>query len=387
MKRRFLGLVFIFASFTCFAFEAGGRLSTGVSFDIFKSTNPKNTVTTLKNNESISLWAKQNIDKAGNYKFSIQGSYFFNLKKNLNTKTSKPDISNILDLDMLKFSFIFFPKRNNNLSINAGRYGLSDNTRTVFDQTIDGISIMYEQVHFLCLFNIGYTGLLNAYTTPISGVKFAPKNKIYALAPSFIQSSAFFHIPIAKFKHSIEFEFINFTQPKSKGLSKTYMTFSSNGAIIPNLFFILSATGQLSLNDGKYNLGLFLNADLAYYFSSYNAKFGMVLQWFSGGKHQFDTFTLTSASKIALIQHSNLWKTSFYSSLKPLKNLSIGMELNIFADGKKMQNGTLYRGIEFAGALNYTFMKDILFGLDLGVLHQKNSGVKTYIGLRGIISF
>ena len=80
MKKTLSSIWFIIAAFLCFAFEGGGLIQTDIGFDFSSSAvnKPQDTVfTSFKNRERVSLWAKQNMDKDGNYNFSIQSSYFF----------------------------------------------------------------------------------------------------------------------------------------------------------------------------------------------------------------------------------------------------------------------------------------------------------------------
>lgn len=390
MSKKLLSQIcFIFAAALCFAFEGGGLIQTefGIDLSSVPTKSGKSIFTSLKNSEKISLWAKQNMDKDGNYNFSIQSSYFFTFSQVMSPYKKRAAALNALDLDLLKFSFLFLPGKNSSLLFDFGRYSFTDSTRIVFDQNIDGLYLAYKQVNVSVFFNAGYTGLLNAYTAPVTVENNNKNVPLYYLSPSFVQTSLLLHLPIGKYRYSLDTEILNLTETKAQGSSKTYLTLSANGAIIPNLFFILSATGSLSSSAKTRTLGLFVNADLAYYFSKYSAKAGINTQWFSGGKYPFDTFTLTSASKLALVQHSDLWKTGVYISVKPLKTLSVGTEFNVLCRGTYIKNKRLFNGIEFTNSINYTLLDDILLGLNIGVLHQEERSTQFLIGLKGIISF
>lgn len=393
MKKTLSSIWFIIAAFLCFAFEGGGLIQTDIGFDFSSSAvnKPQDTVfTSFKNRERVSLWAKQNMDKDGNYNFSIQSSYFFTFSQVLAPQKKQFAAINVLDLDLLKFSFFFLPTKNSSLLFDFGRYGFTDSTRIIFDQNIDGLYFAYKHVNVSLFLNAGYTGLLNAYTTPVTvenSLQGNKNTKLYYLSPSYVQSSLLLHLPIGKYRYSLDTEILNFTETKAKGRTKTYLTVSANGAIIPNLFFILQATGLLSSGAGNNTLGLFVNADLGYYFLKYGAKAGINTQWFSGGKYPFETFSETSASRLLLIEHTNLWKMGAYASIKPIEDISIGGELNLLFKGTKVKDRSLYNGVEINTSLNYVLLDDVLFGLDIGLLHQEEQNTKFAVGLKGIISF
>lgn len=106
MKKTLSSIWFIIAAFLCFAFEGGGLIQTDIGFDFSSSAvnKPQDTVfTSFKNRERVSLWAKQNMDKDGNYNFSIQSSYFFIFSQVLAPQKKRFAAVNALDLDLLKF--------------------------------------------------------------------------------------------------------------------------------------------------------------------------------------------------------------------------------------------------------------------------------------------
>ena len=149
--------LFLIIALNLSAFEGGGMLKTGLGIDLGKNK------TNLSHFDSLSLWAKQNLDKEGNYNFAIQSSYLFNLKKPIKPEGAS-NLDHILNLDMLKFSFLV-PIGNDSLTIDAGRYNISDITAVILNQNIDGVYIAYKKTNFAAYFNLGYTGLLNSYVT------------------------------------------------------------------------------------------------------------------------------------------------------------------------------------------------------------------------------
>lgn len=339
----------------------------------------------LRHYDGVSLWAKQNMDKEGNFNFHIQASYLFSLRKQINS-TLQGSLNHILDLDLLKFSFLL-SLQNSSLLLEFGRYGLTDSTGILFDQKIDGFFISYKRPEVSLLFNLGYTGLLNAYTNTISSYNSAKYTKIYRLAPSFFQLTGLAQIPLGKQKHTLSFELDSFIETKNKGTIKNYFTAQADGPITQGLFFLLSTSGALISRSGKVQCALALNGELNYYFAKYGARISGKTQWFSGGKIPFETFSLTNASQTSFIPYSDVWKTSVALSIKPLPALFLATDFALFCDGLKKSGQKLYKGFEWNTSLSYTLFTDILLGFNTGLFVDNNRNIKSRIDLRGMISF
>ncbi len=389
-KNKLAILLFFLVSVSVFSFEGGGLVKTGLGFDLKNFKGEKEASSGLTNKEGISLWAKQAMDKNDMYHFSIQGSYLFKLSKGIKPNT-KPSLQHILDIDLLKFSFLL-PTKNSDLKIELGRYGLADITGQVFNQNVDGFFLSYESyknLNFFSYFSLGYTGLLNSYTNPMNLTYIKPKKKtkLYNLSPSMIALTGLFTMPIGEYQHTINFELNSFMQTKKDGLMKNYFTFMANGPIYSNLFFILSTTGELRVKGNKGGLGMALNADMAYYLYNKSVKLGLKTQWFSGGKFYFDAMTGINTSKVIFVAPSDLWKTSLYTSIKPIDDLFIGFDVSVLCDGKKLESEKFYSGTEFNLALNYVLLSDIYMGMDAGVFLDNKGSVDTKINLKAMLSF
>ncbi len=390
MKKSKIALILFFVvALAGFSFEGGGLFKTGLGFDINK--RPNYTGVNFKNSEGLSLWAKQSLDKEGLYNFGIQGSYLFKASKRIAPKNNwSANIQNILDIDLLKFSFLI-PVKDSGLSISVGRYSLADVTGLILNQNLDGIYISYEsykKMNFSTHFSIAYTGLLNAYTTPMNAKVSYSSNKVYKLAANCIALTGFFNIPVSKYQHSISLDLNSFIDIKNSGRTKTYLTALANGPIYSNLYFILSATGKLeSGGSSKLRGGFALNADLAYYFYKKTSKVGFKTQWFSGGTNSFNSFTVTNTSKVKFKPVRNLWKTALYFGIKPIEDLSLNTELALMCSGKKSGSASLYKGLEWNFSANYVLLSDIYIGFDGGVFIDRNKNVDTSLKLKAMLSF
>ena len=380
-KIRFFTFLFLIIALNLSAFEGGGMLKTGLGVDLGKNK------TNLSHFDSLSLWAKQNLDKEGNYNFAIQSSYLFNLKKPIKPD-GKLDLDHIVNLDMLKFSFLF-PIGNDSLTIDAGRYNISDITAVILNQNIDGVYIAYKKTNFATYFNLGYTGLLNSYVNPINAAGITSilkkQTKIYNLAPSFVHMSALFHVPFQSLRHAIDFDLNSFIATENPKNSNNYISISVNGPIVNRLFYLTSvSTSILTRVKRKPGIGFFVSGELDYYFKKHSSKLGLKAQFFSGGKTSFESFTLANVSKVNFIKASDLFKISLDGSIKPVKDLFLSTEAAIVTQPNMKSS---FSGFEWDLSANYTIRQDISIITDLGMFMGKNGKFDAVFKLKGCISF
>lgn len=384
-KIRFFTFLFLIIALNLSAFEGGGMLKTGLGIDLGKNK------TNLSHFDSLSLWAKQNLDKGGNYNFAIQSSYLFNLKKPIKPD-GKLDLDHIVNLDMLKFSFLF-PIGNDSLTIDAGRYNISDITAVILNQNIDGVYIAYKKTNFAAYFNLGYTGLLNAYVNPINAAGITSilkkQTKIYNLAPSFVHMSALFHVPFQSLRHAIDFDLNSFIATENPKTTNNYASISVNGPIVNGLFYLTSvSTSVLTRVKRKPGIGFFVSGELDYYFEKYSSKLGLKAQFFSGGKTGFKSFTLSNVSKVTFMEPTDLWKISLDGSIKPVNDLFLSTEAAVMAYAATQPKGrSNFAGFEWDVSANYTIRQDISIITDLGMFMGKNGKFDAVFKLKGCISF
>ncbi len=377
--------LFLAVALNLSAFEGGGMLKTGLGIDLGKNK------TNLSHFDSLSLWAKQNLDKEGNYNFAIQSSYLFNLKKPIKPE-GELGLDHILNLDMLKFSFLV-PIGNDSLTIDAGRYNISDITAVILNQNIDGVYIAYKKTNFATYFNLGYTGLLNSYVNPINAAGIASiskkRTKIYNLAPSFVHMSALFHVPFQSLRHAVDFDLNSFIATENPKTTNNYASISVNGPIVNGLFYLTSvSTSVLTRVKRKPGIGFFLAGELDYYFEKYSSKLGLKAQFFSGGKTGFKSFTLSNVSKVTFMESTDLFKISLDGSIKPVKDLFLSTEAAVMAHAATQPKGrSNFAGFEWDVSANYTILQDISISTDLGMFVGKNGKFDAVFKLKGIISF
>lgn len=387
-KVRLIIFLLLFVSLSLSAFEGGGIVKTGIDIGFDKDK------ANFSNFNGLSLWAKQNMDKEGNYNFSAQISYLLNLKKPIKPN-KKLEMTHILNLDMLKFSFLI-PITKDSLSIDIGRYSLSDITGIILNQNIDGIYLTYSMPRFSTAFNLGYTGLLNTYVNPTtaSGVKALLSGKSsniskhlpYKLSPSFVAFYALVHIPFGSLRHALDLDLNSFIATADKGATNNYASLAVSGPIVSNLFYLTSVSGSLLTRKDKGNqMGFFASGELNYYFKKYASKIGLKTQWFSGGKNSFKSFTLSNLSKVNFVEAKDVWKTGLNASMKPIPDLFLSTSFDTMTHASKKYS--FFRGFEWSASAIYTILQDISISTDVGIIVGNKGSVYTRAALKGTISF
>jgi len=387
MMKRIVSTLFIIVlqlQLSLSAFEGGGLFSSSFNFDI-GTPQKENNPTYFSNSNKLTLWAKQNIDEEGYYNFSAQGSAYLKIRKLIAPNGTKPELKPTLDIDVLKFSLFFPLEKQGSLEVDFGRRGIVDSTGIIVSQSFDGAFLKYKTPKLEVMTSLGFTTLLNANTVILNEV-YKTGNPVYSLAKSYTSVMAFFHIPISKTSYSIDLDTLNFFETKKNGKLKFYLTSVLKGPIIRRLFFSISASASFLKNGRIWNNGLQMTGAIAYYFQKYNAKLGLNIQYASGGKHGFQTFTLRHISSQFFSPYTDVWCTGVKASLKPIPELYIQTLANVVCTGQ-VQNGSLYRGFEWLTSVNYTLNRDVSFEASLGQFINRNASVQTFLTLKGIIAF
>lgn len=385
--KRIVSILFIMLqfSFSLNAFEGGGLFSSFWGFDI-GTPNKDSNPTYFSTSNRLSLWMKQNIDGEGFYNFYAQGSSYFKARKLLLPNSEKGKIKPIVDIDVLKFSLFFPLQKQGSLEVDLGRRGVVDSTGIIVSQSFDGAFLKYKIPKLEVMSSFAFTTLLNANTVVLNEVSYKADNPVYALPKSYASLMAFFHIPISKSSYSLDLDTLNFFETKKNGKMKFYLTSAVKGPIIRRLFFSVSLSGSFVGVGSNWNNGVQTTGAIAYYFQKYNAKLGFNIQYASGGKHAFQTFTLRHISSQFFSPYTNVWSTGFKASLKPMSELYIQALTNIICNGEA-KNGALFRGFEWLTSVNYTIKRDISFDASLGQFIKRDASVQTFLTLKGMIAF
>lgn len=375
-----------------FAFEGGGIFSTEFNFNIANSKTKELQSAYFSNPNRLSLWMKQNIDKEGFYNFSAQGSTYFKIRKLLNKNVQKVATKLVLDIDTLKFSFFIPINNSSSILIDVGRRGLVDSTALIISQSFDGVFLKYRSSRFNMMSSLAFTTLLNANTVVLNEDSYTPSNSVYALPKSYIALMAMFHVPILKTSYSLNLDTLNFFETKKDGKIKMYLTGGVKGPIVRRLFFSASVSPSFLREEierkNKWNVGIMATGAIAYYFTKYNAKVGANVQYASGGKHYFQSFTMRHISPQFFSPYTNVVNFGARASIKPVQELYIQATMNLVFKGRENDSRrAFYEGFEWYTSTNYTIMKDITLEASLGQFIKNDASMQTFIGIKGVIAF
>ena len=120
-----------------------------------------------------------------NMKLSGEGLIKNLLVAQLEPSGADPEDDFIADCDLFKFSGSW-AAGSGVLSLNAGRFRISDVSGAVFSQVSDGLNLSYNALKLKAGLYAGYTGLLNAHNVSMNGVASGETTKVYSLCPAFI---------------------------------------------------------------------------------------------------------------------------------------------------------------------------------------------------------
>lgn len=383
-KTNLVILFFLLILVNLSAFEGGGIFKAGLDFGIGKED------INISHYDRLSLWAKQNIDQNGNYNFSVQTSYLFRLKKPIKPAADL-NMNHFLNLDVLKFSFLI-PIGKGNIDIDVGRRNLTDITGIILNQNMDGVFLSYTMPRVSVFFNLGYTGLLNAYFNPLSTSEFKSINEkntvLYKLAPSLVHFSGAVHVPFGALRHSFNFDINSFISTSEAKDTNHYLSALIRGPIISSLFYTVSASTAFMTREGKTTkVGFFVEGDLDYYFNKYSAKLSLNMKWFSGGKNEFQTLSLANASQIKLIPSKDLLQIGIAGSIKPLHDLFLSTDFNLLMKSGMESSGKFFKGFEWFTSVNYNVLQDMSVGSDIGLFIGHNGKVNAIFSIKGLIAF
>lgn len=369
--KKFLAILLVSAVTAAgFALDGGGSITAGlqVQAPIKLPEAPKN----LRNYEALNFYLQQNLDKIGNYNFYLDLGYTFFYSGNFYEDSKTQNTRNILDVNALKFSFLFPLQNYKSLFLQFGRFSDHDYTNIIYNQKLDGLSLDINTQIAKASFRLGYTGLLNTYTNRLYATPEKYSNKIYSFAPAFIVANANTSFMVGSYGHRLGLEFLSFTQTKKEHNYSIYTTAFVGGQIVPRLLFNLSGTmGVQSFGEGKPDISSLVVADIAYYFSQLSSALGFKILYASGaddkGKGAFSGFTMLPLSGISGMLPTDVIMLELYGSIKPVDNLLLKFTADTFLKGSKpAKDQSAFSGFQWRADVNYVLMNDLHMDFGLG---------------------
>ena len=336
-----------------FSFTFGGNLTTNAALTLYED---KSSI--FENSENLSIWLKFPLNRNYTSFFACEGFYDFSLKSADNQENI---ILNTLDIPLFKFTFNFGSEKTKS-TLNLGRFGITDTTGFVLNQTIDGIFARFISEKTDISISAGYTGLLNALNSNYFDCPYDIKGNLYALSPSYLitSTSAKFNAFNTQF---INAEFVASVDFNKLDYHKMYTTLSLNGSISQRLYYILQSTLGMSLkSDGTEDLRIanLSKIDITSYFNFLNSSLTIQGVYASGESESLKAFKPISQLEASLAgqSYSSLLKTGLLFTSKPTSSLFISLSSDGICSFDS-DSVLIFDGIQWALESKWQIVSDI----------------------------
>ena len=369
MKRIFLTFLLLLISFSVFAFDFGGILST--------TSYVQDSVSNLSFNQYVesSLWMRANLGKNTSLTSDIFYSFNGDFANEAELQAGKNStFINKLDLSSLKLTSKFNLENNISLNLSLGRFLINDFSGVVFAQKLDALALNFVTENAIVNFYTGYTGLLNQYTVSMFSPKFVPDaNPFYTFATPYIVANVSVKLPVLFASQNLGLEFYTAIDAKDFSYNRIYSGISFDGPIYKSLYYALTSTFQFNLGTypEKSNFGNLTKAEIS---------------WFSGVKsfilsanatYLSDSFTPITSTDV-LSDGSDLdsvLKTGIFASVKPMEKLFLSLGSDFVFDVAENNSIQDYKGFQYSAQLRYQLFDDVLLNFSASQIfyNQQNS--------------
>lgn len=333
-------------------------------------------LTSDKEFKQIGLSQSNGVHLSFNAPFNTDGSvklvgeasfkYVFNQP---DLKASDTSLLLVPDLDLLKFAGNW-AIANGSVSLDLGRFSISDFSGVVFTQKSDGLNIAYNTSLFKVGAYAGYTGLQNRLNVSMTDNEFEEDDNYYKLTAAYIPVMVDLSYRALFETSTIGIQGAFFMPLSEDNTQKLYGSLILNGPI--GLFGAYNLKGTFGLNDMKDPM-VDASADLNFYLagSSIFTAGAEFVSFESDGLKQFVTVTTRSACKDPLFAGGILPKVSFiyaknsvYAALTGKGVISMTTE------------DTKFDGVDASAGLIYNIFSDLQVGCDLGAFIGIDEDVK-----------
>lgn len=372
--------IFVISSSFAIAFEWGGRFynSTALSGEALMRLKTKQS-------DNLNLWLKVPITNDNMNYFA--GEMFYQFKFD-GTNIASEAIGNIIDFNLLKFVTKIRLGNRQLLSINAGRFALSDSTCMIFSQVCDGILVKYSNRKISAMAYGGYTGLLNANSVSIINKKnsnYRPsKNNVYALSAKYIPFGLNVTFPSLFANQTLSAQGWSFFDLNNDNYNRFYGIVSLEGYLTKNLFYKLnSVVGTVNFSNISNLSALNMTA---YFTKSFSMNFdGTYASGNQGKISQFQGFTsLTSTLALDEPQYSSMLKLDFEATKTFGKIAVINGGSAVVFDMD--ENGFAYNGFQVQLNAAYNIFNDLQIAASISQ-YLGNENNKTQIAFKAVVVF
>ncbi len=405
--------------FNAAAFDFGGVLTNDSAFQTYFDGEFN-----LDQKNSISLWARQNFDKAGENFFAVEGSY--NFEGDFEKENDDEKFTNALDLTLFaaNLSNHFDSSK---INFTAGRFYFSDLSGIVFTQDADGAKFDFQNGYFRISAYGAYTGLLNALNTKIisanpaqilqkgetpavqdnSKIFAADNDKVYDCAEKYAAAALTLSFPFFAANQTVSAEFLGAFRLEDEKYNRMYATLSFDGPVYNSLFYDFSSTfGFMNYekevengkSETKNDVSNLSKIGLYYYFSK--ASLGLSGIYASGNQGPFSPFLgftkNVSTYSLQEFLYSGIIKAGANATLKPLENLLLSANCDLIFNAlagdknEKEMEKIEYYGFEYSAGATWQVKSDFQLGVTASQFFDKDNSdlaKKTYINLHAALAF
>lgn len=343
----------------------------------------------LVQQDSLTAWIKKPLNSAGNHYFAAEGFLQYEYTNpNLKSKTDNTHHP-VMDITLLKYNYTFMVDSVKTFVFSFGRFGFSDMSGLIFNQTSDGFLFDYRKPRLHTSFYIGYTGLLNSHNVAMIDPNFTKiKEHWYDLASKFVVTEGSITFPNIFANQMLGLEYLGLIGAGESNLAETkYMiTAAMSGPLASRLFWSASTTFGNKLRSQLTNLSQVS-------FTFYPGVKSMAITWngisATGEEGPFKTFTpLTKSAAVYSTedtQYSDMTKTGLSFSIKPINILQLGVSADIVLTNVYNLH---FKGFQWAANVTAQPFGDLTLGLTAKqFLGKDRSTDKFEIALRASLAF
>lgn len=233
MKKRFFSVVsfLLLVTFSASALEWGGLVknNTDVKTLDFEEYG-------ISQDEELYIWGKVPFGKQS--PFSLVGELvykgIFDFDNNgLST------MENIIDVDIFKIAGNIEVGQASSINMSLGRFYVSDSTRKLFSQLIDGGSMTFSFPWIGLSFFGGFTGFINSHVTPMmeaDGIVLKPNSILYSVNIPYLVGQAKIEFPYFM-GNTLSLEALGFFDTRDFEISRYFGELSISGPLNNSVFY------------------------------------------------------------------------------------------------------------------------------------------------------
>ncbi len=346
--------VLFIVSLSAFSWE--GLVDVNMAF-----TGPTNNIS-LGQTDELTMSFKAPIKSSIPMYITGSGSYAFEYQKELTTEaqvTEKAVISNLLDISLLKYNVNF-----GDISIDAGRFPVSDITGIIISQPIDAAKVTYFTQKVTVNAYAGFTGFLNSHTVDINA---APNEKseseIYALAAPFFVTNVMFGAPRLFANQDLFGEVLatidagNSETPNSR----IYGNLALTGPLSNSLYYtVASSIGVIQNEESKWDVSNLSSLELTTFFPYGSSMLSWKTVFASANEtSRFETFTAANASIDGSVPYGGYLKTGLVGTIRPIDTVMLFLAPDIIFNVMNDDMDKGYAGFQWMFNAKYTATSDL----------------------------